>query len=259
MLRRYRKALERDYQELKVIFRPERPLQVQDVYVPLRVAGSGSREAVDAYQAIQKHKRLVVVGAPGAGKTMLLNHLTLTYARRGLNDFPNQPVPILFQLNRLNDSAAPLIEHLVHVPERYDFPGGEGFVRASLKGGQLLLLFDGLDEVNSQARGRVVGQIKDLRQQYPGNRSVVTCRTQVYKDEFNDWADQKLEIIEFSDQQIQRFLGAWVLDMPEDKSIEHFLRTLRERPQIMALARNPLLLTMIAYLYTDTAFVLPHS
>ena len=68
-----------------------------------------------------------------------------------------------------------------------------------------------------------------------------------------------LEIIEFNDQQIQHFLSAWEPDMPGDKSIEHFLRTLRERPRIMAIARNPLLLTMIAYLYTDTAFVLPHS
>lgn len=258
-LRRYRKALERNHQELKVIFRPERPLQMQDVYVPLRVTRSGSREAMDAYQAIQKHKRLVVVGRPGAGKSMLLNHLTLTYARQGLKYLPVQPVPVLFQLNRLNDSAAPLIEHLVNVLERNNFPGGESFIKASLKRGQLLLLFDGLDEVNSQTRGRVVGQIKDLLQQYQNNRAVVTCRTQVYKDELNDWADQKLEITEFSDQQIQRFLSPWAPDMPEKKSIEHFLRTLRERPQIMALARNPLLLTMIAYLYTDTAFVLPHS
>ena len=47
--------------------------------------------------------------------------------------------------------------------------------------------------------------------------------------------------------------------MPPGKSIEQLIQTLRERPRIMALARNPLLLTIIAYLYTDTDFVLPHS
>jgi hypothetical protein len=73
------------------------------------------------------------------------------------------------------------------------------------------------------------------------------------------WIDQKLEIIEFNDQQIQRFMTSWQKDMPTEKSIEHFFRTLQERPQIMALARNPLLLTMVAYLYTDTEFALPHS
>ena len=88
---------------------------------------------------------------------------------------------------------------------------------------------------------------------------MITCRSAVYNDEFADLADQKLEIVEFSDQQIQRFLISWAPDMPTDKSVENLLRNLRERPRIMALARNPLLLTIIAYLYTDTEFVLPHS
>jgi len=71
-LQRYRKALERAHQELKIPFRPGRPLAMQDIYVPLRAGEGGSREAVDAYQAVQKQRWLVVVGAPGAGKSMLL-------------------------------------------------------------------------------------------------------------------------------------------------------------------------------------------
>lgn len=47
--------------------------------------------------------------------------------------------------------------------------------------------------------------------------------------------------------------------MPDGKSIEQLMNTLHNRPQIMILARNPLLLTIVAYLYTDTKFVLPHS
>jgi hypothetical protein len=293
-LRRYRKALEQNYHEVKLIFRPERPLQMQDVYVPLRVAGTidfqidnftrpeggdntdsisptdnavkfsmwksiKKHEPIDAYKAIQKHKNLVVIGAPGSGKTMLMNHLTLTYAREGLQGFPDKPVPVLLQLNRLNGSEKNLEEHLKEVLERHNFPKGKSFINSFLKSGKLLLLFDGLDEVNTEIRVNVAAQIKDLLQKYPKNRAIVSCRTQVYKDELSTWADQKLEITEFSDQQIQSFLTAWEQDMPEEKSIEQFLSRLRERPQIMAIARNPLLLAMIAYLYTDTEFVLPHS
>jgi hypothetical protein len=47
--------------------------------------------------------------------------------------------------------------------------------------------------------------------------------------------------------------------MPPEKSVEQLIQNLRAKPKIMALARNPLLLTIIAYLYTDTPFVLPHS
>ncbi len=258
-LQRYRKALERAHQELKIPFRPGRPLHMQDIYVPLRATEGGSREAVDAYQAVQKHRWLVVVGAPGAGKSMLLRHLALTYARQGLRDFPDQPVPVLLELNRLNNSSLSLTEHLARVLEQNDFPGAGRFVEAALRRGDLLLLLDGLDEVASQERERVAGLVTDLLRRYPRTHAVATCRTQVYRDEFAGEADQKLEIAEFDDGQIQRFLSAWEKDMPQGKSIKNLLQTLRERPRIMLLARNPLLLTMIAYLYTDTAFALPHS
>ena len=190
---------------------------------------------------------------------MLLRNLAFTYAVQGLKDIPDKPVPLLFELTRMNYSGTPLVEQLATVLGQNNFPKATNFLTSSLKHGELLLLFDGLDEVSSKERGQAVRQIKDLLRQYPDCRAVITCRTAVYKEQFTDITDRPLEIIEVTDQQIQYFLSAWEPDMPGNKSIEHFLRTLRERPRIMALARNPLLLTMIAYLYTDTNFVLPHS
>ncbi|MFM7439013.1 MAG: NACHT domain-containing protein, partial [Snowella sp.] len=123
-----------------------------------------------------------------------------------------------------------------------------------------MLLLDGLDKLNSNDRPQVVKRIKDfLDTDGEKCRVIITCRTQVYNQEFNQEADQVLDVVEFSDQQIRRFLGAWKSEIPADKSIEQLIQTLRERPRIMALARNPLLLTIIAYLYTDTTFILPHS
>ncbi|MBN8657217.1 MAG: NACHT domain-containing protein [Anaerolineae bacterium] len=260
-LQRYRQALEKEYQELKISFREERPLKMAEIYVPLKVSGNINRDAVDAYQEIQSRQKLVIVGSPGAGKSMLMRHLTLTYARRGLSDLRNQPVPILVELTRLDGSEMLLVDHLVEAMVHAGFPNALDFINAFLKNGKLLLLLDGLDEVSSQSRGGVIRQITDLLKKYPQTRVVVTCRTQVYREEFSEHSFKKLEIVEFNDHQIRRFLTAWEPDMPiaEGKSIEHFLRTLHERPSIMALARNPLLLTMMAHLYTDTAFVLPHS
>ena len=47
--------------------------------------------------------------------------------------------------------------------------------------------------------------------------------------------------------------------MPPEKSVEQLLRALRDCPRIMSLGRNPLLLTIIAFLYSDPKFILPHS
>ena len=46
--------------------------------------------------------------------------------------------------------------------------------------------------------------------------------------------------------------------MTADRSTEQLIKALEERPQITALARNPLLLTMIAFLYITERYPLPH-
>ncbi len=169
---------------------------------------------------------------------------------------------ILLELNRLTDAnltVEKLEQHLVDACDRNDFPNAKRFISYSLERGRLMLLLDGLDEVNSSLRPPVVRCLKDLLDKYKKCRAIITCRTAVYNNEFFKIVEQTLEIVEFTDQDIRRFLQAWKSQMPLDKSVEQLIKTLRDRPKIMALARNPLLLTIIAYLYTDTPFVLPHS
>lgn len=259
-LKRYREALTKKYKDLKIPFRPGLPLPMREIYVPLKVAGSGIVANIEAFEAVKTHRRLMVTGAPGSGKSMLLKSLILAYAEDRLFSQKEDITPILLELNRLSDSTLSIEQHLVEALGRDDFLKATWFVKKGLKDGNLMLLLDGLDELNSNDRFQAVTRIKEfLDTNGEKCRVIITCRTQVYNQEFNQETNQVLEIVEFSDQQIRRFLGAWKLEMPADKSVEQLIQTLRERPRIMALARNPLLLTIIAYLYTDTTFILPHS
>ncbi len=258
-LRHYRQALVRRYHRLKIPFRPDQPLAVRDIYVPLKVRGSSDAEQVDAFKTMAVTRRMMVVGPPGSGKSMLLKHVSLSYADGKFTQLPERPIPILLELNRLHDGTKSVEEHLVAALDVNDFHNARDFVELALKGGTLMLLFDGLDEVNSSRRDEVVKAITDLLLKYPACRVIITCRTAVYRNEFTEVTDQTLEIVEFTDQQVQRFLSAWQPYMPAGKSIEQLVNTLQARPRIMALARNPLLLTIIAFLYTDTEFVLPDS
>ena len=263
-LRRYQKALIKKHKELKIPFR-SKPLQMQEVYVPLEVVDghdkrkeTDKKEGIDAYRVIAESQRLMIKGAPGAGKSMLLKHIALSCAESGFGQY----VPILLELHRLSDRTKSINQYLVEALERDDFPKADRFVAQGLKNGTLLLLFDGLDEVNSAERQEVVQRIKDLIDLFPSGkecRVLITCRTQVYRSEFSEVVDRTLEVVEFTDQQIQSFLQPWQSSMTSGKSVEQLLRNLHDRPRIMALARNPLMLTIIAYLYTDTPFVLPHS
>ncbi|MBD2518174.1 NACHT domain-containing protein [Nostoc sp. FACHB-973] len=261
-LRRYKQGLINKHQTLNISFRPNKPLQLREVFVPLKVSGTSDRDSILADKAIIKYPRLLIRGIPGAGKSILLKYLTLSWADGKLNQALPKHVPVLLELHRLNNpnlNQEYFQKQLVDAFARDDFPNAERFVTQGLENGTLMLFLDGLDEVNSNLRPQVIKEIKDLLDKFDKCRVVITCRTAVYNHEFSEDIDQTLDIIDFSDRQIRRFLGAWKNQMPPEKSIDQLMQTLRERPQIMSLARNPLLLTIIAYLYTDTPFILPHS
>ena len=262
-LKKYRQALIDKYQKLNIPFRPHRPLEMREIYVSLAFKAS-DRSLIEAENAVQKYRRLVVKGAPGSGKSMLLKYLALLYSEGRFKNLSDRLVPILLELNRLNETnltVEKLEQQLVEVCDRHNFPKANRFISQGLKDGRLLLLLDGLDEVSSGVRSSVVRCLKDFLEleNYKKCRVIITCRTAVYHNEFFDNTEETLEIDEFSDQQMRRFLQAWKSEMPPEKSVEQLIQNLRAKPKIMALARNPLLLTIIAYLYTDTPFVLPHS
>ncbi|NES03871.1 MAG: NACHT domain-containing protein, partial [Okeania sp. SIO2F4] len=263
-LKCYKKGLINKHEQLKIPFRPNRPLSLQEIYVDLQFLEKANNEPIN-FSEIKKCNRLVIKGQPGAGKTLLLKYLVLSWAREKLNSSSNEYVPILLELYRLNEieisalNMEVLKQKLVAALDRDDFPKANSFVERNLEKGKLFLLFDGLDEVKSLIRPQVVGAINDLLDKYDKCRAIITCRAAVYRNDFAESVEKTLDIKEFSDRQMRLFLEAWKSQMPPDKSIDQLIQTLRDRPLIMELARNPLMLTIVAHLYTEPAFVLPQS
>ncbi|NEU83361.1 NACHT domain-containing protein [Nostoc sp. UIC 10630] len=260
-LKRYRKEIQEKYEKLKISFRPNRPLKLKDIYVPLKVTGTNDTDLIDAFQAVAKYSRLMVKGSPGSGKTILLKYIAFCYAEGRWADLFNkfQCVPVLVELHRFSNKELIVEQQLVEAFARDGFPNAQSFVSQSLDKNKLLLLLDGFDEVSSNERQRVVELINDFLDTHQDCPVIITCRTAVYRGEFNDFIKQTLEIVEFNDQQIRDFLVPWKSDMPPDKSVEQLMQTLHSRPRIISLARNPLMLTIIAYLYADTPVELPRS
>ncbi|NEP38748.1 MAG: NACHT domain-containing protein [Okeania sp. SIO2G4] len=263
-LKRYKKGLINKHKQLRIPFRPNRPLSLQEIYVDLQFLEKANNEPIN-FSEIKKYNRLAIKGQPGAGKTLLLRNIVLSWAREKLKTSSNEYVPILLELYRLNEieisalNMEVLKQKLVEALDRDDFPKANSFVEQSLEKGKLFLLFDGLDEVKSLIRSQVVQAINDLLDKHDKCRAIITCRAAVYRNDFAESVDKTLDIKEFSDRQMRLFLEAWKSEMPPDKSIDQLIQTLRDRPLIMELTRNPLMLTIVAHLYTQPAFVLPQS
>jgi predicted NACHT family NTPase len=78
-LARYAAKVRTEHRTFKMPFR-DLPLEMAKVYVPLKVENESGESRLDGMTAIGTYRRLVVKGAPGAGKSMLLRSLLLAYA-----------------------------------------------------------------------------------------------------------------------------------------------------------------------------------
>ncbi|GAA3774786.1 NACHT domain-containing protein [Streptomyces phyllanthi] len=272
-LTKYVRELHRRHKEFPVSFQADEALKLpmESVYVPLWGGrpGDGTRERMEA--ALRRARHSVVLGVPGAGKTMLLRHETLMWARRRIRDDRRRvdlgdlrDIPVLLELHRLNkDPELSLEQHIVRHFARHGFPRADNWVNRALEQGRLALYFDGLDEVSTDLRALAVELLKEFRDTYADCRIVVTCRVAVYEGQFTEF-DQTLRVRDLDEHLIRRFLGGWPWRAgTAADSVDQLLGALRDTPEIMQLARNPLLLTLIAYLYDfrygGTDQVLPHT
>lgn len=128
--------------------------------------------------------RLVVLGEPGAGKTVLLIRMVLDLlARRS----PGEEVPVLLPLT----SRDPVDEGLFDWMERWLITNYVALAdpapnlptatraRALLNAGLILPVLDGLDEIPDTIRGPAITRINDAMR--PGRRLVLAARTKEYR------------------------------------------------------------------------------
>ncbi|WP_239405393.1 NACHT domain-containing NTPase [Frankia sp. Cj3] len=261
----YRARVLADQETFRPAFAPDIKLSMREVYVPLRVAAQGREAGEDAqtYEAVRGVRCAVVTGPPGSGKSMLLRHSMLLWAsvprrRRSRSG----RVPVLVELHRTNTGDGSIRDHIVQVLNGQGFANSARFVDRALEAGGIEVFLDGLDEVSTERRSGVIDLIGEFAERYRGCRVVLTCRSAVYSGELSVQFPHVFQIGEFDERLIRRFLRAWP-HLPDETAIDALMAVLHEAPRIRRLAGNPLLLTMIAYLfgrnYGSPNQVLPHS
>jgi hypothetical protein len=153
---------------------------------PEDLAGGGDRKLAEVLARVPT-RRLVVLGEPGTGKTMLMVGLVLDLLHPGRRS-SGGPVPVLASLASWDPGSQDLhgwlgatvitgYPDLAAAPP----PGSAGVNRfeALVEAGLILPVLDGLDEISETARPAAITRInKELK---PGEQAVVTCRTEQYR------------------------------------------------------------------------------
>src|SRR5262249_8882800 len=122
---------------------------------------------------------LLILGAPGAGKTTMLLELARDLLERAQHDAAH-PIPVVFNLSTWAAQHPPINTWLVdELSKRYDVPRKIG--QAWVDGGTILPLLDGLDEVALDQRAACVEAINAYHGAHGPLRLVVCSRSAEYE------------------------------------------------------------------------------
>lgn len=131
------------------------------------------------WQHLGSGSSLVILGAAGAGKTTALLELGRELLDRAAAD-PEQPLPVILNLASWRSSQTLMDWLLEELRVRYQLSPTIGL--SWLDAQALVLLLDGLDEVDGQHRGACVEAINQFKQRQSLLGMVVCCRLQEYED-----------------------------------------------------------------------------
>lgn len=256
---------------------------LEHIYVPLAaVAEDANDENEDAPRSnpldfLTPGTKHIIIGDPGSGKSTLLSYLSLVGISPSLqarcNGKSDDRLPILVTLRRYADELKlqrnlSLIDFILESCLA-DFSlksANLDFFEFYLEAGKAILLFDGLDELpNSQYKKLIRDRINALATTYPRNTVIVTSRIIGYEKNLRfsskEYRHHKLAKLRVSD--IKNFINDWYSVRVENESDRNMnsrdLIRIVEQPENFAirdLARNPLLLTIIALVHRIDA-VLP--
>jgi hypothetical protein len=201
-----------------------------------------------------EEQHLMVLGAPGVGKSTFLRKIGLEALKGKSGKFQHSCIPVFLNLNLFKADEIDIEKLIAQEFSICGFPASEEFTTAALKNGKLLILLDGLDEVPTDKVDLAITQIQNLVDSYDKNRFIASCRVAAYKGGFQRFKD--VIIAEFDDSQIEEFINNWFRS-EVDKTVETATQCweLLQNPEYAAakeLAQTPLLLTLLCLVYNDS-------
>lgn len=234
----------------------EHPKMVQTPAELSELASSGyplptGTQISDYFEQLGLGRSLLLLGKPGAGKTIALLNLAQTLIDCAENNV-YAPMPVVLNLSdwgvqkKVSRKKQPSIDQWLQdsLSRYYQVPKAK--TEQWLQSGELTLLLDGLDEVPTVRQSDCIHAINQFRQDYRQVEIVLCCRQEVYQSTETVLALQMALVLQHL--------------LPED--IDHYCTVLGETGQalqvllasdrlLQTLATSPLMLNIIALAAAD--------
>ncbi|PZV28271.1 MAG: signal transduction protein [Snowella sp.] len=212
-----------------------------------RLGWGKAQKRVSGLEAVQGHRKLMIWGKPGAGKTTFLKYIAMECLaeRLGTDCFP-----IFLSLKEFAEKPGKP-ELLHYINHKFVDAGVKAeIIEKLLNHGKALILLDGLDEVLEKDSHRVISQIQQLADHlhYGKNQFLITCRIAAKEYLFQDF--REVEVADFDQEQIEVFVTKWFQSKNPVKA-EKFIEKLADNEPIQELASSPLLLTLLCLVFGE--------
>lgn len=190
-------------------------------------------------------KYIIIQGTGGIGKSMFLTHLFLSSAEKYEH---SERLPILVSLKDYKENTAGIVDLAWEAVKEYDSSVPQKYIIEMLEEKRIILLLDGLDEIQSALRDSFNKDLEAFIKSYPGNTVFITSRP-VYA--FVSYTKFSLFDIEPLSQQ-QAVSLVEKLEFWDEKGKQDFLEALKGRLYYShtQFASNPLLLTIMLMTYS---------
>ena len=189
-------------------------------------------------------RALLILGAPGAGKTITLLELARDLIIRAESD-PTQPIAVVFNLSAWAERRQSLVDWLTEeLSAKYQIPRRIG--RRWLEANDILPLLDGLDEVRAEQREACVEAINKYQADHGLPGLVICSRSEEYKALTTRLKLGGAILIQpLDDEQMKDYLSGF------GAKLASLYRALQRDETLKELARTPLMLGVMSLAYTD--------
>ncbi|PSB27746.1 GUN4 domain-containing protein [Stenomitos frigidus] len=236
------------------------------------------------------YRQLAIVAWGGFGKTTLLKHLAFMYGTKQHRQFKVPSlIPVLLPLRNYRslftqekppDLPSLIMQHhvtqLAEMNPRLQRLPANWFLEV-LKNGDALVMMDGFDEIPESERPALSRWITTQMRRFDRSVFILTSRPTAYKEDFAEPLRTKIWVRPLKPSQQEAFVRQWYRcqerldrggrDTPEvereaTRNADNLLSQIRnvDRPELADLAKNPLLLNLLAtYHRSDPGVELPRQ